>query len=536
MSSTTQVDAVIVGAGLSGGLTAATLARAGWSVVCLEQGDWPDYSKARADYPDFEVTADRYWARDPNVRKAPVDYPVDDTESDISPLMWNGVGGGTVLYSAKWHRMTPSDFRVRSLDGVADDWPISYEQLEPWYVEAERQLGVSGLAGDPAYPDGEGPPNPPVPIRKAGRRMAKTMNELGWHWWAGGNAISTRKYRHLSPCRQHGTCMQGCPEGAKASTDITHWTDAITDGADLRTGARVTRIVMSGDRARGVEYVDTDGNTQLVEAAHVIMCANGIGTPRLLQLSATASHPDGLGNSSGLLGTHLMMHPFAAVAGLFEEDLDTESGAWGQQIQSMQFYETEQNRGFVRGAKWGLQPTGGPLGLTRSYPWAESSKPMWYESFHDTLASRLGHAPMWSIVAEDLPMDSNRVTLSDTMTDSSGLAAPKIEYRADENSRAILNWHTDRAAESFMAAGATETIVGPLIRSSGWHLMGTARMGRDPRTSVTDEWGRLHDVANVHIFDSSTWVTCGGVNPAATQAALALRSADHMVSTKGAPA
>lgn len=536
MPSTPQVDAVIVGAGLSGALTAATLARAGWKVVCLEQGDWPDYTKARADYPDFEVTADRYWARDPNVRRAAADYPVDDSESDISPLMWNGVGGGTVLYSAKWHRLTPSDFRVRSLDGVADDWPISYEQLEPFYVEAERQLGVSGLAGDPAYPPGDGPPNPPVPIRAAGRRMAETLNELGWHWWPGTNAISTRKYRRLNPCRQHGTCMQGCPEGAKASTDITHWVDAIADGAELRTGARATRVVMAGGRAAGVEYVDPAGTEHFVSAGHVILCANGIGTPRLLLLSATAGHPDGLGNSSGLVGTHLMMHPFAAVAGLFEEDLASHSGSWGQQIQTMQFYETDSNRGFVRGAKWGLQPTGGPLGLTRSYPWAQSPKPMWYESFHDTLASRLGHAPMWSIVAEDLPVHDNKVTLSSSMTDSSGLPAPKIEYRADENSKAMLEFHTARAAESFMAAGATETIVGPFIRSSGWHLMGTARMGTDPAASVTDEWGRLHDVSNVHVFDSSTWVTCGGVNPAATQAALALRSAEHLVATKGGTA
>lgn len=534
MPSNDQVDAVIVGAGLSGGLTAATLTQAGWRVVCLEQGDWADYSLARADYPDFEVTADRYWARDPNVRQAPADYPIDDTDSDITPLMWNGVGGGTVIYSAKWHRMTPSDFRVRSLDGVAEDWPLTYEELEPWYVEAERQLGVSGLAGDPAYPAGEGPPNPPVPIRQAGRRMANTLNELGWHWWPGSNAISTRDYRHLKPCRQHGTCMQGCPEGAKASTDITHWRDAIARGADLRTQARATRVVMSGGRARGVEYLDQAGTTHLVEAGHVILCANGVGTPRLLLLSATANHTDGLGNSSGLLGANLMMHPFAAVAGLFDEDLGTHSGSWGQQIQTMQFYETDPSRGFVRGAKWGLQPTGGPLGLTRSYPWALSDKPMWYENFHDTLASRLGHAPMWSIVAEDLPLVSNRVTLSETLQDSSGLAAPRIEYRADANSKAMLEFHTAKAIESFEAAGATETIVGPFIRSSGWHLMGTARMGDNPDTSVTDRWGRLHEVSNVHIFDSSTWVTCGGLNPAATQAALALRSADHLVRTKGA--
>lgn len=155
-----ETDVLVIGAGLSGAIAATALTKAGVRVVCLEQGGWPDYANARADFADYELTADRYWARDPNARGWQEDYPVDDTASDISALMWNGVGGGTVLYSAKWHRMTPSDFRVRSHDGGADDWPVSYEELEPCYVEAERQLGVSGLAGDPAYPPGKGPPNP----------------------------------------------------------------------------------------------------------------------------------------------------------------------------------------------------------------------------------------------------------------------------------------------------------------------------------------------------------------------------------------
>ena len=524
-----ETDVLIIGAGLSGAITAATLAGAGVRVVCLEQGDWPDYGRARADFDDFELTADLYWGRDPNARRGVADYPVDDSASDIAALMGNGVGGGTVLYSGKWHRMTPSDFRVRSHDGVAQDWPLTYEDLEPFYVEAERQLGVSGLAGDPAYPAGDGPPNPPVPIRESGRRLAAALNELGWHWWPGSNAISTTAYRELAPCRQHGACMSGCPEGAKASTDITHWPRAIRDGADLRTRARVSRILTRAGRATGVLHRDAHGREHELRARTVIMCANGIGTPRLLLMSADADHPDGLANSSGLVGKRLMMHPFAAVAGVFDEDLGTTAGAWGQQIQSMHFYETDADRGFVRGAKWGLQPTGGPLGLTRSYPWSESERPLWFENFHDTLQARLGHSPMWSIVAEDLPYESNAVSLSPDLVDPDGLPAPRIAYRADANSRAMLAFHTARAVESMEAAGAVETVVGPMIRASGWHLMGTAVMGDDPATSVTDRYGRCHDIPNLYVFDSSTWVTCGGVNPAATQAALALWSSAHLL-------
>jgi choline dehydrogenase-like flavoprotein len=524
-------DALVIGAGLAGGIVTAQLAAAGVRVVCLEQGDWPDYTKARADFDDFEVTSGRDWQRDPNLREAPGDYPIDDSDSDITPLLWNGVGGGTVLYSAKWHRMAASDFRVRSLDGVADDWPLDYAELAPYYAEAERQLGVSGLAGDPAYPAGEGPPNPPVPIRPFGRRMAKAHNELGWHWWPGSNAISTTDYGPLKPCRQHGTCMQGCPEGAKASTDITHWPQALRDGATLVTGARVVEILTEGGRAAGAVYQDEQGARHRVHARTVVMAANGLGTPRLLL--ASGSTPDGLANSSGLLGRNLMMHPFAAVAGVFDEDLGATTGSWGQQIYSMQFYETDADRGFVRGCKWGLQPTGGPVGLTRSYPWSQSDQPMYFDSFHRTLRARLGHAPMWSIVAEDLPDPENRVELHPERVDAAGLPIPRIVYEVSENSRRMLDFHTTQAVHSFEAAGATETVVGPLVRASGWHLMGTARMGDDPATSVTDRWGETHDVPGLWIADSSTWVTCGGVNPAATQAALALRTADRLLATRG---
>ena len=143
--------------------------RARLRVVVLEQGDWPDYSKARAGHADYEITAGRDWAANPNRRKAPADYPIDDSDSDIAAVLHNAVGGSSVLYAAHWQRNMPSDFRVRTLDGVGDDWPLTYEDLEPYYERVEEDFGVAGLAGDPAFPPGKGPPLPPPGLPPSAR-------------------------------------------------------------------------------------------------------------------------------------------------------------------------------------------------------------------------------------------------------------------------------------------------------------------------------------------------------------------------------
>ena len=523
-------DVLIIGAGASGAVAAKRLGEAGFNVVCLEQGDWTDYSRAHGDKPDFELTAGRDWAWDPNVRKAPGDYPVDDSESDITALMYNGVGGGTVIYAAHWQRNMPSDFRVRTLDGVGDDWPLTYEELLPFYQRVERDVGVSGLGGDTAFPAvaGDSFPLPPMPLGRMGKRVARAHNELGWHWWPGPNAIATRPYRRLNACVQRATCLWGCVDGAKASFDKTHWPDAIESGVRLVLGARVRRLVVGDDSlVRGAEYVDRDGVEHVAEASVTLLGANGIGTPRLLLLSASKAHPDGLANSSGLVGKRLMMHPFGTVVGLFDEDLGSWQGPWGQHIHSLEFYETDARRGFVRGAKWGLQPTGGPVSTTRSYPWGYD--PIWGPGFHQTVAKRLGRSAMWGIIAEDLPEESNRVVLDERLTDSDGIPAPRLLYKLSENSSRIIDFHQARARESLQAAGAYETVVAPLIRATGWHLLGTAKMGDDPATSVVDGWGRAHDVPNLYIIDGSIWPTSAGMNPTATIAALALRITDHLI-------
>lgn len=523
-------DVLIIGAGASGSVAAKHLAASGFSVVCLEQGPRVDNGEFWGDKPEWELMSQKRWHPNPNVRDLESDYPVNTKESDVNPLMYSAVGGSTILWAAHWQRFMPSDFRVKTLDDVADDWPFTYEELAPFYEEMEREMGVSGLAGDPAYPSGQKYPLPPLPIGKIGMKAAEGMNRLGWHWWPGPNAIPSKDYEGRNACVRRGTCLTGCPEKAKASMDHTHWPSAVRDGAQLVTGARVREITMNKEGlATGAIYIDRNGREYEQRAKVVIVCANGVGTPRLLLNSKSALFPDGLANSSGLLGRNLMMHPYAAVSGTFDESLESWLGPAGQTIQSMQFYETDKRRGFVRGAKWQVMPSGGPLGMRAAYG-GKALEESWGANLHKNTKRIFGRSFEWGIIAEDLPEESNRVVLDDSMTDSDGIPAPKIIYRNSENTHKMIDFHLERAKEAMSAAGAVSMSVTPLMRDCGWHLMGTARMGTDPTKSVVDQWGRTHDIPNLYIYDGSVFVTSSGFNPTATITAIALRAVKHLIS------
>jgi choline dehydrogenase-like flavoprotein len=524
-----EADVLVVGSGPAGSVFAKRAAESGLSVVCLEQGDWVDYEKAKSDRPEFELTASRDWAYVPTKRNNPGDYPISVEDSDIVPLYWNGVGGSSISWAANWMRNLPSDFRVRTLDGVADDWPISYEDLRPHYDRAEREFAVSGVAGDPMYP-GQDELLPPVDLTTAGRIVAGAHNRLGWHWWPGTNAIATVPRNGLEPCQQRTACMWGCIEKAKASTDRTHWPMLIKNGVRLLPGARGVRIETdTSGAARGVVYVDRQtGVERLAKASVVVIAANGIGTPRLLLSSKASGHEDGLANSSGLVGRRLMLHPTAAVVGLFDAPLESYRGAWGQVAYTLQFYETHKDRDFVRGSKWSLQPTGSPAQIARRWPWGDENQ-LWGPSFHDEFAKRFGRSVSWGIICEDLPDEANHVALDADHSDDSGMPGVAIHYKTGENSRRMLKFMAERARESLVEAGAYRTVVAPQSRESGWHILGTARMGDDPRTSVVNRYGRAHDVPNLFIIDGSVWPTSSGVNPTATIAAFASWGAAHLI-------
>ena len=357
----------------------------------------------------------------------------------------------------------------------------------------------------------------------------EAFDKLGWHWWPGPNAIASRTFDHRPACQRFGACESGCPTGAKASTDFTHWRKAIAAGAILRTGARVARLTF--DKAglvTGAEYFDRSGTLHHQAAGVTVLAANGIGTPRLLLNSASSQFPDGAANSSGLVGKRLMTHLLTSVYGIYDDELGSHLGPTGQSLQSLQFYETDVDRGFVRGAKWNLMSA---PGLIRHNAWAPGTdwRSTMGQAFHRRLR-RAGRYTEWGATIEDLPEEHNEVVLDPACTDSHGIPAAKMRYAIGENSRKMIGFHIDRMSEAHQAAGAVELDVFPVVRESGWHLMGTARMGNDPETSVVDQFCRSHDVPNLFVIDGSVFVTSTGVNPTATIMAIALRSMRHLAS------
>jgi choline dehydrogenase-like flavoprotein len=277
--------------------------------------------------------------------------------------------------------------------------------------------------------------------------------------------------------------------------------------------------------ASGVIYYDADGMERFQPAEVVILACNGIGTPRLLLNSASSRFPDGLANSSGLVGKNLMLHPWPQVRGFIDERVDGDRAPMTN-LWSKEFYETDPSRDFVRG--YTLQFARGTGVVNEAVTSVEVGHLPWGKDHHRIYRDLVYRRLQIGIACEDLPEEHNRVTLDPELKDSNGIPAPRIDYAISENTRRMMEHGIARATEILEAAGATNIYASRTILNSPGHLLGTARMGNDAERSVVNAWGRCHDVKNLFIVDGSIWVTSGGVNPTSTIQALALYIADSM--------
>lgn len=516
------VDVVIIGAGCGGAAFAWQLKREArhLKIVCLERGDWVDQRHMPASTMGWQRAIMEDWALNPNLRikagtyRGSNDYPVDEDGSAFKTLMWNGVGGSTVAWAAHFPRLHPSDFKTLTLDGVGDDWPFDYFGLEPWYDLNDEIMGVAGLDGDPAYPQKRPRAMPPLPFGTVANRAARAFSDLGWHWWPVDAAINTLPHDGRDACNGCGPCLTGCIPRAKASVDLTYWPRAIALGVELCALATARNIEIEAGRAKGVTFANGEGSEYFQPADVVVVACNGIGTARLLLAS---------GIESPALGRNLMFHPAAYVRGIFKDALDGPVGPVGCSIYSHEFYETDLARGFERGVHLQLSRENALLVQ------ASRLSPLWGKAPQAQLRQEFLHTMPILVLAEDLPEAHNRVSLTRGEA-SDGLPGVRIDYTISQRAQKSLDFGLARAEEVLKTAGAYRTIRFSPAPLTGWHLLGTARMGNNPETSVTNGKGRCHAVPNILVADGSLFPTVGAANPASTIGAVALKLAHELAS------
>jgi choline dehydrogenase-like flavoprotein len=532
------VDFLVIGAGAAGGVVAKELSTAGFRVVVLEQGPYlreKDYS-----HDEIQYTIEPGLTNDPKMQ--PVLYRKSESEP-ARPLKaieyGRQVGGGSVHFTANYWRFHESDFHERSLYGAVSgadlaDWPISYADLEPYYTKAEYDLGISGLAGANPF---EGPrskpyPLPPMAVKSSGVLFERATKKLGLHPFPAPVAILSQPYRGRAACVNCGFCESfGCEMRAKSSTLVSVIPMAEKTGrCEIRAGCYVRKIeVDDAGRATGAVYFDAQRREVLQRAKAVFVCANGVETPKLLLLSRSKRFPQGLANSSGIVGKYLMWDNGGAAQGLFEHPLNEYKGIQVTRL-IHDYYAADAKRGFYGGAgidaRFDFYPAGFALhGLPADAPkWGSAYKEMFTTYFNRTM-TLLAHTT-------SLAMEKSSITLDPEVKDAWGLPAVRVTYDYHPDDAATMKWMLQRQIEILEAAGAQKTWSQPwdvVDNMPSRHLMGTCRMGRDPGTSVVNAHSRTHDVANLFLVDGSNFVTSARQQPTATIQALAYRAAEYAI-------
>ncbi|HEY6452887.1 MAG TPA: GMC family oxidoreductase [Steroidobacteraceae bacterium] len=503
------VDFCVVGTGAGGGTLACRLAELGFSVVALDAGP---FFRPLEDFASDETEQTKlYW----------LDHRITDGRNPITMGGKNSgkaVGGSTVHFAMVSLRFRPEWFRSRSLLGYGADWPLDWREMWRYYTLAERALSISGPL---TYP--WGPPRPRYPYRPhelnaAARVLAQGAEALGYRWTATPLATVSAPRGQSPPCVYRGFCRFGCATNAKQSA-LTVWIPrALRAGAEVRDLAMVGRIETGPDgRASGVHYC-RQGRWQFQRARNVVVAGYAIETPRLLLASASARYPQGLANSSGLVGRYLMTQSNQAVFGRMDREVRWYKGPPSLTISEHWNYE-DRGKDFFGGYCWMAQ---GPLPVE----WLTvqvGSRGLWGEGLQRAMRD-YNHAVGLKMVGEMLPNENNRVTLADER-DQYGLPVARVTYSWGDNDRRLINHALDQMERSLEAVGVSH-----LFRQEDDtnHLAGTARMGFDAQHSVVNADCRCWDIPNLWICDGSVFPTTGGVNPSLTIQAIALRTADRM--------
>ncbi len=521
MAKLNKVDACIIGSGAGGGVVAKELSEQGISVVVLEAGKRFNPIK---DY-DFLTLSD--WERVVKKQYSKLRAPKMGTitlgiKNIHKPIVIYGVGGGTLRYHANYVRMLPDDFRIYTIDGVGMDWPITYEELAPYYRKVELELGVSGQNGGPWFPNIEEYPNPPFEFSYSTKILKKSFDKLGIKLWPRPVARLSLPYDGRPACVKCGKCSYGCLPRAKSSVDVTYIPKAESTGkVDIRPESIATRIkIDSRGRAKSVIYFDKNDVEHEQEAKLIVVSAGSIQSPRLLLNSKSSQFPDGLANSSGMVGKNYMLHLALSSYAILPNRVDSFRGFGG--ASSFDFAKTDKRNSFVRG--WSMAVKNYLRGPVRM----AIDTPGWGAQHKDYMRKNFGFIAGLSALGEHLPNSCNRVELDEKVTDHYGMPVPRRNFEPSRNDKLMLEAIEKKMREIYSVARVRKIVKMHHHGGSSSHNMGTCRMGNNPKTSVVNSFCQCHDVRNLFVIDASVFVTSGTSNPSLTIQAIASRAVEYI--------